>query len=230
MNFKATSNLTQFLRSIEKTRQQIPFATAKALTLTVKDVREGLKTEMQRVFKAPTPYTLRSLYMKSATKASLAAEVGHIDFGGKGGAAGKYLKPQVFGGSRPFKRSERQLGEYWVPTRRTPLNSYGNIRRGTMTQVLSVLGKNPDYYQNTTKRSRKRNKKLPEYFTSHGGRLPAGVWQRSGRKSIKPILFFTKSPGYTPRYDFFGISRKITAEQFPLHFRSTMAEAMRTAR
>ena len=214
----------------EVSRQQLPFATSKALTMTAVDVRTGLQQDMKNVFNKPTPYTLNSIYVKAASKKDLTARVGHKEFPSKGTPASYYLQPQVFGGERPLKRSERWLGEFWVPSRNAPVNQYGNMTNGKMTQILSVLGKNPDPMSNTTKRSRQRNRKLPEFFISRGGRLPAGIWQRYGRRSIKPILFFIKAPKYTPRYDFFGVSKKVVNEKFSQNFGTAMNDAIRTAR
>ncbi len=56
-------------------KSQLPFATAKALTLTGQKVKAGITSAMQRSFSNPTPYTLNSVYLKPATKTNLVAEV-----------------------------------------------------------------------------------------------------------------------------------------------------------
>jgi len=48
--------------------KQIPFAMAKALTLTAIQAQTDIVQAMTQVFDRPTPYTLNSLYAQPATK------------------------------------------------------------------------------------------------------------------------------------------------------------------
>ena len=220
-----------YLDDIKK--RQLPFAVSKALNMTAKSVQAELNSTMKSVFDRPIPFTLNSIYIKPSTKDNLSVEVGHKDWAAKGTAAGEYLKPHIFGGNRSFKRSERRYGEYIMPSKFAPLDQYGNITKGKMTQIMSVTKMHVDRYQNTTKRSKEKNKKLPGYFISHGGRgLKAGIWQRYGRKnrSVKPIFFFSKAPQYQKRYPFFEVARKVVQVKFPRLFGTAMFEALRTAR
>ena len=78
------------------------------------DVKPAIQQEMKEVFDRPTPYTLNSVYTR-LNSSDMSVDIGLKEWAGKGGAAADYLKPQIYGGSRPMKRSERHLGSYYVP-------------------------------------------------------------------------------------------------------------------
>ena len=63
-------------------RKQVKFATAKALTQTGKKVQTRLIDEMKSQFDRPSPYTLRSTFLKPAKPAELTAIVGLKDRAG----------------------------------------------------------------------------------------------------------------------------------------------------
>ncbi|WP_395371479.1 hypothetical protein [Komagataeibacter diospyri] len=78
-----------------------------------------------------------------------------------GTAAYDYLRPEIFGGPRPMKKSEKALrpivgDQYWVPGRGAPLDAYGNIQRGEIVRILSRLGLMQGPLQNMTDRTAKR--------------------------------------------------------------------------
>lgn len=234
--------LIKKLSDIEK--RQLPFATSKALNLTAKEVKADIRKEMPRVFDRPTPFTLNSVYMSPATKKELYAEVWLKDFAPKGTPAVKYLAPQVYGGLRGQKRSERWLqwkgilpsGMSWAPGSGARLNQYGNITGGRITQMLSALKAFPEvgYMANITERSKKHNRKPRDYFAlpRGRGRLPAGVYERTGRggRGLRFTLAFIRQPHYRPRLPFFEIARRVHAREFGARFEKAWREAMSTAR
>lgn len=234
--------LLKKLSDVEK--RQLPFATSKALNLTAKEVKTEVRKEMPRVFDRPTPFTLNSVYMSPATKKELYAEVWLKDFAPKGTPAVEYLAPQVYGGPRRQKRSERWLqwrgilpsGMFWAPGSGARLNQYGNISGGRITQMLSALKAFPEvgYMANITERSKKRNRKPRDYFAARPNRshLPPGVYERYGRKqrNIRPVLAFIRQPYYRPRLPFFTIARRVHAREFGRQFEKSWREALGTAR
>jgi len=48
-------------------KKQLPFAMAKTLTKTAQQIKEAAVKEMSRTLDRPTPYTLGSLYIKTAS-------------------------------------------------------------------------------------------------------------------------------------------------------------------
>lgn len=228
-------------------RDQVPYATAVALTKTAQLVREAEKAEMIKVFDRPTRFTLNSLYLRAARKDRLWAEVWLKDTGDA--AAAQYLHPQIVGGQRSVKRFERRLqdarimprGWVAVPGRGARIDAYGNMSSQQIVQVLSVLQAQHDIYQRETFVSRTRARKQGkqrDYFVStpaapakagNGGRLPYGVYQRIGGH-IVTILFFAPAARYARRFDFFGVARRVIDRELALQFRAAMQRAIDSAR
>ena len=73
---------------------QVPYATAVALTKTAQDAARELNAELPRYLDNPTPFTRNAFTLKRATKRDLNAIVFAKD------VQAKYLRYQVFGGAR----------------------------------------------------------------------------------------------------------------------------------
>lgn len=229
--------LDKAITKLERIKKETPSALSKALTSTAFEVRKEERAEMPRVFDKPTPYVLNSLFVWPATPASLKAEVGFKDTGGKDTPAANILGPHIRGGSRKYKRSEKLLtnrgilldGRYWVPGAGVKRDRFGNVGGGTITQILSALGAQSDRYQNTTARSRRRNKKLPKFFAIRkpGRNLVPGVWEKQGL-NVKPILLFVKKPQYRAnRFQFYAVGRTTAQKVWPVKFAEAMKKVMR---
>ncbi len=227
--------------------RQIPFIAAKSLTMTAKDLQADLKHEMTDSFDRPTPYTLNSTYIQAASKSKLEATVGFKTFGGKGIPAGKYLLPQVFGGVRPLKRFEKALrsigvlpsNHIVVPGSGVQLDSYGNIPRSLIVQILSYFKAfgEQGYRANMTDKRRKslargtKTKQGVSYFVSKGGvdKFAAGIWARyqfSHGSAVKPIMMFVPYPVYEQRLDFFYVMRKSAEKHFEKNLKETFGQVV----
>ena len=195
------------------------------------DAKPAIQEEMKKVFDRPTPYTLNSVYTKLNTQ-DMSVDIGLKEWGGKGTAAAEYLKPQIFGGGRPMKRSEKYLGSYYVPGAGARLNQYGNMSGAQITQILSALKAFPEvgYLANVTGRSRKRNKKIRNFFMvkNPGGNLHPGVYERLGSGKIKPILIFIGSPHYTIRLRWFDVIQKAVNQNIQRRFNDAYNRVFRT--
>jgi hypothetical protein len=204
---------------------QVKLAAAKALTFTAIAIRKEERAEMQRVFDRPTPFTLNSLYLKSATPQRLAARVFFKDLG----HPYHYLMPQVYGGGRELKQFEIYLqrrgilppGEFAVPGEGAKLDQYGNMNRGQLIQILSALQAMPEqgYLANkSARRGARRNKKTDNIFAGkpHPG-MPTGVWMRT-IGGLKPLVIFVRAPQYRKRFDFFGIAKRVADREFVPQF------------
>lgn len=203
------STLAEGADFFAKLERQVPYATSLALNRTAKAIQDAIAADIQRVFDRPTPYTQRALRTQRATRDNLVARVDFKDGAGKGTPADKFLGPQVFGGSRRQKRSERALDRiglprgYVVPGAAADMDAYGNMSRGQIVRVLSYLQAfgEQGYRANSTARSRARAAKIKKgadgyrringvvYFISRGKGsmsgdreqvLPAGVWRKTG--------------------------------------------------
>lgn len=222
------------------------YAVARALTKTGQFAQKSIREAMPHVFDRPTPYTLNSTYLKPATKNDLEALVKIKDESFKGIAPNKWLFTEVAGGQRNMKRSEKSLqikgylkaNEQIVPGSGAQLDGYGNVRAGQMSKILSAVQASSDPYQNATTASRKRGrskKRKSEYFVGApgGGRLPMGVYQRTGfgfGSAIKPVLIFAKKGNYRKRLPFHDIVTKVVERNFADQLQVAIYNAMQTAR
>ncbi len=260
MQIKLSTNLPSVADAYRRAERQVPFALARALTLTAKDVRDAEKKGMA-VFDRPTAFTLNAVYLRPATKQSLQAEVWLKGDGSRDNTPGRhYLLPQIEGGSRPLKRFEQRLiragymgsNERAVPGAGAQLDSFGNISRGQIVKILSqlktaaVLGDS----SNATDSKRSRAKRAKEqYFVAgvgsrtgrgswkngtKGQHLPPGVWVRRSfgplGTAVKPVLLFVGRAVYRKRYDFFTIADTVVSRRFNGHWQTSWESAMATAR
>jgi len=231
------SNIDAWSKGLERFANQVPFATASALTATANEVRTEQLDVMATVFDRPTPYTLRSLQVRPATKQLLNADVG---FKEAPRSSKHYLLPQVEGGGRPHKPFEKWLirkgvmasSEYAVPASGLRLNAYGNVSPGIITQILSQLSAGPDAMQWETSKSRKRaGPARSRYFIPKaGGNLRRGIWRRTGKGKVEPVFVFVANVGYQARFAFYDISQRVSERAFPRQFKTALEQAIRTAR
>jgi hypothetical protein len=135
----------------------------------------------------------------------------------KGGRDAVYetIYPHIFGGPRGPKPSEIRLrragllagDEFLVPSRTAPLNKYGNIRSGTMTQILSDLRTFNEAGYKANRDLRKAGK--DKFFIAQPGGTK-GIFKMVGRGGIGLKMFFLivrGAPRYSKRFDFFGVGQ-----------------------
>jgi hypothetical protein len=244
------SRITGKLLSMSK---QARYATAVALTRTAKAVQQKETLEIKDVFDRPKPFTINSIYVKSATKNDLTAAAYIKDFAGKGVPASKYLKAEIKGGFRRQKKFERALtlvgamppGYFAVPGESAQMDAFGNIKPSQIVQILSFFRAFPEigYKANMTDKGRDRLAKGSkrkgtlgfEYFVGApaDGKLPLGIWQRfffGQGTAIRPVLIFVKSAQYQKLFDFEYVARKAVEKEFPKFMSQAYQEAIRTAR
>lgn len=179
-------------------RDQVPFATALALTRTAQFIERKIKEEIPRVFSRPTKFTLNSTFVRPATKQRLWAEVKVKDEAFKAVAPIKWLAPQVYGGSRTLKRFEQRLinagamppGHFAVPASGSDFDEHGNMSKGEIVRMLSDLQAHWDTRQNTTatsrgRRRRSRTRRPTFYFSTwpaskRTAHLRPGIYKRVG--------------------------------------------------
>lgn len=218
---------------------QLPFATAKALTQTGQRVRDAIRATMQVGFDRPTPYTLNSVYLQPATKTNLTSTVSLKNWASKGAPPSVYLAPQVYGGERQPKNSEKIMrsagvlpgGMFWVPGSGATMNNFGNMSVGQIVQVLSALKSFPEvgYLANRSKRLGARaNKNAANFFVGKpaGGKLPLGVYLRDSKGGLKPIMIFVNDPHYSVRLPFGQIASTVYGTNFQTIFNQALRDAL----
>ncbi len=232
---------------------QMPFATAVALTRTAKAAKEEVERQLPSLIDRPTPYTMRGFRLYPATKTKLLAEVDFRPAFGRGTSARDYLSPLVYGGERKLKAFERSLqrtgllpsGYAAVPGSAAKTDAYGNMSRGQIVQIVAYFKAfgQQGYSANTTDKrraamargSKRTGARGISYFIGRpgGGRMPLGVWQKTSfgaaGSAIKPIIIFVSLPTYRQQLDVPGIAKRVIAERFADELRRSVTDAKRTA-
>lgn len=236
-------------------RGQIPFATAYALTQCAKAAQREVEREMPRVFDRPTPYTMRAIWTKSATKSRLWSEVKVKDEALGGNPAVRWLMPQIEGGPRSAKGFERLLqragvlpsGWFAVPTSYVQKDAYGNVPASVIRKILSQLQASRDpLTRESAVQKRKRNSRAlraksrpSRYFVAYPGQartaqMAPGIYERVAfgfGSAIRPVFVYVSgAPRYRRRLKFYDIVDRTVRAQLGLQFKRGMLLASRTAR
>lgn len=240
LTLSVKSNADDVIRRLQNFRaDQMPFATAKALTDTAGNVKRALVEEMPRSIDRPTQYTLGSIYLSKATKDNFMARVGIADrTGGRGVPPVKWMYWQVYGGARKRKRFESALrangllpdGLMAVPGAAARLDANGNVDFKQLTEVLAALKsiKQPA----AGGLGRRTGNARVDYFVARSSHLAPGIWQRihGAKRSVRPVFLYVPPPRYGKRYDFYGTAYKAVVDNFSRNFANAIRYAMRTAR
>lgn len=235
------------INALERTDKQFQFGVAKSLTQIAKLTQTGVVKEEQSKLDRPTPYTLRSTFVKPATRDNLVAVVGIKDVSPSKTAASPadLLRQQFLGGERIRKNLENYLtragmlgsGEYIVPASGARLDQYGNISRGQVQQIMSQLrlGLDPYAWKSKSVRSKRSVKKAGRIFWSYGGprdaHLARGAWiDLGGSVGVRPLLAVVRRPVYRPRISLDQIANRVVAQHWDRVFEKNLADALATAR
>lgn len=247
MRLDVKHGLDQMLDGLDALEpRNIPFATAMALTKTAKHVEQQTRTNMASDIDRPTPFTLRSLYTKPASKTDLTATVRFKDFAGKGTPAGKYLQPITEGKARGDKSSERKLknsgnipiDKYLAPAKGSRTNAYGNVTASRYVQILSYLKSSGEsgFTANRSDTSTKRNKKMRQFFTiTEKGQgtglarsLPPGIYERlagtAGKagKAVRMVFALVRQPRYRVSFPFYSDAQELAVKRFPIEIQAAI--------
>jgi hypothetical protein len=251
-----TLDVDRVVRNLQATGNRARRALSIALLKTANLIKAAEQAEMSRVFVCPTPYTLRSLWTKSKYSAQtiqVSVEIKNKFATAKGNAAADYLRPQIEGGSRPFKRFERLLhdanvlppGMYAVPGPGMRLDAYGNMSSGHLIQILSALHAlhDPAQWRRVGPRTRTGRagprSLLRRPARAHAARtrvraaratyfVSQGGRLRQGvwqrtSQGLSCVLVFRSSLHYQRRYDFYGVGERV----FQATFRGQWQAALR---
>ncbi|RFA24356.1 hypothetical protein CAI21_22030 [Alkalilimnicola ehrlichii] len=198
----------EILRNLDNVqRQQLPFATAMALTRTAMGGRESVMASMPDQLDRPTPFTKRGIAYRRATKRNLQAAIFVRP------TQEQYLRYQVDGGTR------RPSGQAIpVPTSNMRKNAYGNMPKGKVKRLLSNRQK---YFSGTPR----------------GGQGGAGIWERVGTRSrrggqrIRMLVSWESQARYADRpFKFYETAYAAVRRNYARNLRDAVERALRTAR
>lgn len=219
ISFNIRTDLKPLLADLSRLeREQVPFATARALTEVARQVAAAEQKALSQTFDRPTPFTLNAFGVVPATKASLTAKVFIRPI------QSAYLAPYIDGGPQVLG-SKRAI----LTPRDLGLNAYGNIARG---KLASLKGR-ANVFVGTVK--------------TKDGKEIAGVWERTGynragkvrRKSrtaplpsgpLKLLIQFTRPAQVTHRFPFGATAQQTIRTALPAAFGRAMAGAVATAK
>lgn len=213
-------------RKLENIQKQTRFAAAKALTQTAAAVKAAVPDELDRVLDRPVPFTKRGLYIRAARRDNLQAEVGFMP------KQAEYMRYQIAGGVRSPGRGGLKLPSA------IQLNEFGNIPKGTITQLIAVANK--ERKLGKVKARRIRVSSSVELFYGDpadvgGKNYPRGIYKRiqlgGGRGQLVPIVVFPNSSArYQARFDFRRLAQTVVDRDFDRFFKVAFADAMKSTR
>jgi hypothetical protein len=231
-----------------KHAKQIPFATARALTVTAHAVNAEVKRDLaSKVQGGATPYTLRAFKVTSATVATQASSVSMRTDSPEGGTPyDKAIAHLFHGGLRRFKRLEGLLssrgllpsGMQIVPGAKLPMDKRGNPRLPALKEMLGILASTIRNLHTFRRSGKSKQSKAIGFFVVLPGSTAArhlhlGIWRRieTGSQSvIEPWFMFVRPGGYRQRFDLKRIAESVIAKTWNATFNDSLAKALATAR
>lgn len=201
--------------------RRAPLALAKTLTFVTQKAQRAIVDTMPKVFQGgASRYTLNSTRIEPATVDKLMARVAVKDRTTNGGIVPEnFLFPSVRGGGRREKRFEKalrlegllQAGERALPGAAATLDAQGNFKVSELRKLLRAV----------------RGNKRGDVFVGRpgGAKGERGIYRRKGRqsdgtKTVEPLLIFTtRQPRYSKRFDFEGLARDVAVREFEPTFR-----------
>lgn len=218
-------------------RNQLPFATASAITKTAKSVEQKLQDDMSSVFKSASPYVKRSTFSTYANKRELTSTVGLKDIKPSNGTAPSLLLKEHFTGGlrgrKPFEKAIEMLGDLphgyrAIPGAGIKLDQYGNPNRKEIGEMLGALRTQMQVFKGRGKRM-----VMQGYFVVKVGEnshLHPGIYRRLGRAAIKPMFIFVHAASYRKVIDFERSAHDVIDKEFQPNFDAVFVQAMETSR
>lgn len=214
------SNIKEMQRQLSAfANQQLPFATALALTALAKKAKEAEVKNLSAKLDRPTPFTLRSVGSTAARKDTLTSTIYMRDL------TAVYLEPFEFGGMH------KQNGPKILNPVGAQVNAYGNLPKGTW------------------KRLQARKDVFVGIVKTKSGESINGVWQRPfvrartkvrGRPAtprganttgkLKLLLRLDGPKAVTQHLDYMQIAKRVVAINFDREMGKALARAIASAR
>jgi hypothetical protein len=201
---------------------QLPFATSQALNRTAFQIQQAFNYETTRYFDKPNAFTQRAFRYTKSTKQNLEVVVGAAPL------QSRYLRFGIQGGARPAKGFERLFLQSIVdtgsipadtqltPTRNVPLNASGNVSLATLRRIKAGM------------EGTKRGGFF--YGTPRGGNRPLGIYRRSREQLFAYFIARDDRARYRPQFPILKIGTAKAQQVFGGYLRTSLAEALRTAR
>jgi len=215
---KATTNIDEVQRKLQKVQKKTLFAESEALNMTARKVASAQRAEASRTFDRPTPYLLGGIFNPN-TKLGFVGTISKYNtlrvelipgaprgkFNEGGRRVNNTLSLQIRGGIRTPQKTALV-----IPTPRARLNKYGNLSR---RYVQNLLAKE-DHVQ----------------LGRRDGVQP-GIYRRTrGGKLTMLVAYEPRARYRRGGYRYFQVAQSVFASEFKRQFDKAFAEEMRNLR
>lgn len=244
------SNVDQVRKELRNIKQnQIPFATSLTINNLAFSVKKDIDQQLLTKLDRPTRFTTRSIEVKKSDKRNLTATVKVKD----NFKQDQILKHLFQGKIRRGKSLEGALvsmgvlpkGKYIVPGKYAPLDSFGNIKRTFLNQLIAAL-KNlnsgestlpPGVWIRKFDRAAKKKRKAQgkegsfEFFIVHK-QISSSSSGRRGDKQNRPeaVLLFVDQPKYRRLFNMDDTAKGVIVRDLEKEFDKSYQFALRTAK
>lgn len=217
-----SDNSAEVIDFLGRYAQQARFATALALSTTVKDIQDAMPAKLEADLDKPTPFTKKAFATERATPQALRAAVYIRPL------QAAYLRYQVVGGARSPSKVALRLPSV------VSLNQYGNLPTGTIRQLIARAKAG----MRATRKQAGRygvSSAVDLFYGDPGDGRPAGLYKRvvisPTRHQLVPIVVMPKQAAqYRRRFDFYGHARKVAGQRWPANVSAALARALSTAK
>ena len=240
------TGLTEVRAQLGAMARQADYAASRALNTTAFAINDRIKKDMAGTFKGgATAYTLRAFNVAKADKANLSAEVAlRSDAPDAGTQYAKALAHLFTGGPRKYKKLEGWLaGRRLLPAGLTvapgagmPLDSYGNMRQTTLTEMLGVIGTQMTNLRVYRKTGKGKAQKAVGYFVVLPGdktRKHPGIYKRieTGTSStLVPMVLYVDPVSYRQFIDLEKLGNDVVGKTFQSAFDDELTRALANAK
>ncbi len=226
--------------------KQANFAASKALNTTAFAINTRLKADMSSTFAGgATAYSLRAFKVDKSTKVNLEAAVTlRTDNQAAALPYSKALGHLFTGGQRNYKKIEGALrarkllpsGLSIAPGDGMRLDQYGNMNRGQLTELMSMMLARPTTMRTIRKTGKGKTAKMVDYFAVQPGaktRLHPGIYKRveTGKTSaVDAMILYIKPVTYRKLIDIDKLGRDVVAKTFQSAFDAELTQALASAK
>lgn len=238
-------NISHNIKDVERqlgsiARDQLPFATALAITRTAKILDRELRGQLTTDLDNPTPYIARATFSTSARKDSLEATIGVRDQASRGASPAQYVQEHFSGAARGLKPYEAALqsigalprGMRAVPGAGIKLDRFGNPNRRDVQEVIGAVRRGISVFKGKGKRTVLTGYfvRMPQDGRPQARHLAPGIWRRIGMDAVVPVFLFVDQADYRKRFDLPKLARSVIDREFDRELARAVDQAVRTAK
>lgn len=248
IELKVETTLPQLTAALDNIKfKHISYAASRAINESLKDAQLSVMAKMGNVFAHPTAFTINSTFISYSTKNNLSGALKFKD-GSQGTPAGKYLMPEIEGGQRSRKSTEKTLEEtldvgraFFVPGKNQKLDAKYSIPRSKLQDIVGYFQhyKIENAAAGSFFNSRRGTKREGvRYFAvgmknqdSRTRHLTPGIYQVVGdNQGLQKVLQLIERPTYKAIFPVYDVAEKKFYSVFGENFSAALQNALATAK